>query len=76
MPNGDDNSSSNDDAKYELLQKRDQDMSAFMDNFDASRDEVLVQTKTTKDVSIANIYIYVIDLYIELTYLIFKIYEK
>ncbi len=62
MPNGDDNSSSNDDAKYELLQKRDQDMSAFMDNFDASRDEVLVQTKTTKDVSIANIYIYVINL--------------
>lgn len=53
MPNGDDNSSSNDDAKYELLQKRDQDMSAFMDNFDASRDEVLVQTKTTKDTIVA-----------------------
>ena len=51
MPNEDDNSSNNEDAKYELLQKRDQDMTAFMDNFDASRDDVVVQIKTTKEVS-------------------------
>ena len=50
MPNEDDTSSDNEAAKYELLQKRDQDMTAFMDNFDASRDEVTVQIKTTKEV--------------------------
>ena len=52
MPTEDESASSNEDKKYELLQKRDQDMTAFMDNFDASRDEVLVQTKTTKEVCI------------------------
>merc|ERR1711991_772776 len=53
MPTEDESASSNDDKKYELLQKRDQDMTVFMDNFDASRDEVLVQTKTTKETIVA-----------------------
>ena len=49
----DDPSSSSDAAKYELLQKRDQDMTAFMDNFDVARDEVLHSTAETKSTIVA-----------------------
>jgi len=42
-----------DAAKYELLVKRDQDMTAFMDKFDESRDAVLAEQQQAKDVIVA-----------------------
>lgn len=39
-----------DQAKYELLQKRDQDMTAFMDKFDETRDGILKDMNSTRSV--------------------------
>merc|ERR1711965_979984 len=40
-------------AKYELLVKRDQDMTAFIDKFDESRDSILSEQRTVKDTIVA-----------------------
>lgn len=40
-------------AKYELLQKRDQDMTAFMDKFDESRSSVLDEQRVCKETIVA-----------------------
>jgi len=42
-----------DAAKYELLVKRDQEMTAFMDKFDDTRSNVLSDQKTAKDMIVA-----------------------
>lgn len=38
-----------DAAKYELLQKRDQDMTAFIDKFDESRESIISEQRTAKE---------------------------
>jgi chromosome segregation ATPase len=40
-------------AKYELLQKRDQDMTAFIDKFDESRESIISEQKTVQDTVVA-----------------------
>jgi len=42
-----------DAAKYDLLVKRDQEMTAFMDKFDETRDAVLAEQQQAKDVIVA-----------------------
>ena len=49
-PSEDDNG---DAAKYELLVKRDQEMTAFMDKFEETRNNVLSEQKTAKDMIVA-----------------------
>jgi intraflagellar transport protein 74 len=44
---------SNDAAKYELLQKRDEEMTAFMDKFDESRNTILSDQQRARDVIVA-----------------------
>lgn len=45
--------SKDDSAKYEILQKRDQEMSAFMDKFDDARNSVLEEQQKAKDIIVA-----------------------